>query len=367
MNRFFTLLLAASCLTAVGQSEYCLEGTVWDEALQGCVPESVACEVEFDYDGDGYVGSGDLLAFLTAFGSSLVCCDADDDDICDEVDDCVGEYEECGVCNGPGPITVTSIISYIDSVYSNELGELVGVVVTDTLYEYYCQNGAHLCGNSISYQGHSYETVQIGEQCWFAENLRSESYQNGDAILSGLSDSEWENTTSGAVAVYGEGSTECYSYSPNGDGCEEWWSLNEYGRLYNGYAVEDERGLCPIGWHVSTDDEWNSMTNYLGVLHYGGNAVAVPLGLRAEYGWAYGDYGTNSSGFSALPGGLKLKSSSDVWHYEVAGYYGFWWTSSNADDNLLLRAISLGGESYDVVDSQSSQQWHGCSIRCIKD
>ena len=65
MNRFFTLLLAASCLTAVGQSEYCLEGTVWDEALQGCVPESVACEVEFDYDGDGYVGSGDLLAFLT--------------------------------------------------------------------------------------------------------------------------------------------------------------------------------------------------------------------------------------------------------------------------------------------------------------
>ena len=102
MNRFFTLLLAASCLTAVGQSEYCLEGTVWDEALQGCVPESVACEVEFDYDGDGYVGSGDLLAFLTAFGASFP--DEDADGLCDDIDECVGEYDECGVCNGPGAV-----------------------------------------------------------------------------------------------------------------------------------------------------------------------------------------------------------------------------------------------------------------------
>ena len=77
MNKILALLLAASCLTAVGQSEYCLDGTVWDEAMQGCVPESVDCEVEFDFDEDGYVGTGDLLTFLTAFGSSLVCCDAD--------------------------------------------------------------------------------------------------------------------------------------------------------------------------------------------------------------------------------------------------------------------------------------------------
>ena len=76
---------------------------MWDEALQGCVPESVACEVEFDYNGDGTVGSGDLLAFLTAFGASFP--DQDADGVCDDLDECVGEYDECGVCNGPGAVS----------------------------------------------------------------------------------------------------------------------------------------------------------------------------------------------------------------------------------------------------------------------
>ena len=60
------------------------------------------------------------------------------------------------------------------------------------------------CGEPLEYQGYDYETVQIGEQCWFAENLRSENYENGDAIPSNVSDSEWSSTTSGAVALYGE-------------------------------------------------------------------------------------------------------------------------------------------------------------------
>ena len=82
--------------------QVCLDGTTWSEELQGCVPESVACEVEFDFDGDGYVGSGDLLAFLTAFGASFP--DEDADGVCDDIDECIGEYDECGVCNGPGAV-----------------------------------------------------------------------------------------------------------------------------------------------------------------------------------------------------------------------------------------------------------------------
>ena len=66
------------------------------------------------------------------------------------------------------------------------------------------------CGDPHSYQGYDYATVQIGDQCWFAENLRSENYENGDAIPSNLSDSEWTTTSSGAVAVYGEGSSVCH-------------------------------------------------------------------------------------------------------------------------------------------------------------
>ena len=61
------------------------------------------------------------------------------------------------------------------------------------------------CGDLLEYQGYDYETVQIGEQCWFAENLRAENYQNGDVIPANLPDSVWASTTEGAVAVYGEG------------------------------------------------------------------------------------------------------------------------------------------------------------------
>ena len=111
------------------------------------------------------------------------------------------------------------------------------------------EESAWQCGDPLEYQGYDYETVQNGEQCWFAENLRNANYENGDAIPSGLSDSDWP-TDSGAAAVYGEGESDCLSFSPDGDACDEAWSLNEYGRLYNWYAVDDARGLCPSGWHV---------------------------------------------------------------------------------------------------------------------
>ena len=112
------------------------------------------------------------------------------------------------------------------------------------------------CGDPLEYQGYDYETVQIGEQCWFAENLRSENYENGDAIPSGLSNSEWTSTASGATAVYGE-YAGCYNTSPDINACDPAQSLNEYGRLYNWYSVDDARGLCPSGWYVPSDSEWS--------------------------------------------------------------------------------------------------------------
>ena len=127
-----------------------------------------------------------------------------------------------------------------------------------------CVPAIHPCGDPVSYQGYEYATVQIGDQCWFAENLRNRYYQNGDSIPSGLSDSDWGNTLSGAVTVFGAGASDCTAYSPGGNGCDESWSLNEYGRLYNWHAVEDIRGLCPSGWHVPTDGEWTVLTDELG-------------------------------------------------------------------------------------------------------
>ena len=326
MNRFFTLLLAASCLTAVGQSEYCLEGTVWDEALQGCVPESVACEVEFDYDGDGTVGSGDLLAFLTAFGASFP--DEDADGVCDEIDECVGEYDECGVCNGPGAV-----------------------------YDCGCEECAEFveCGDLLSYQGYDYETVQIGEQCWFAENLRAENYRNGDSIPTGLSAQQWFQSSFGAVTVYGEGDGECVSFSPDGDACDELWSLNEYGRLYKWYSVDDTRGLCPVNWHVPTLDEWIMLSDYLG------GATVAGGQLASTYGWAYGENGSNSSGFKGLPGGTRASAGGSG----GAGEEGIWWSSTapGANASWAFHLESGNGEVFFYTNNNRS----GMSVRCIKD
>ena len=205
---------------------------------------------------------------------------------------------------------------------------------------------------SVSYQGYDYATVLIGEQCWFAENLRSENYSNGEAIPAGLSDSDWQNATIGAVAVYGEGSGPCYNFNPDVDTCDESWSLNEYGRLYNWYAVVDARSLCPSGWHVPTDGEWTMMTDYLGELIAGGQ-------MKTDYGWLDFGNGTNSSGFSALPGGFRASG-----YFMNAGKCGDWWASSPDGSTAWGRYICYDGE--DVTLGEFNRHW-GFSVRCIQD
>jgi len=211
------------------------------------------------------------------------------------------------------------------------------------------------CGDPVSYQGYDYPTVQIGVQCWFAENLRNQNYANGDAIHAGLSDNEWENTTSGAVAVFGE-DARCNSYSPDIDACDPSQSLSEYGRLYNWYAVDDARGLCPSGWHVPTDGEWTVMTDYLG-----GDSIAGGQ-MKTDYGWIDDGNGTNSSGFSGLPGGLRVQSGL----FNSAGIYGTWWNSSPNGYYAWPRFLN----KFDEIVSRDKDYFgpqFGFSVRCVRD
>ena len=209
------------------------------------------------------------------------------------------------------------------------------------------------CGDVVTYQGYDYATVLIGDQCWFAENLRNEYYENGDAIPSNLSDSEWGSTTSGAVAVFGEDSG-CNNYSPDIDACDPAQSFDEYGRLYNWYAVDDARGLCPSGWHVPTDGEWTLMT-----YHLGGPSIAGGY-MKTTYGWNNGGNGTNSSGFSGLPGGIR-DSNGD---FDYAGNGGYWWSSSPSGSSARYHYLDLNDED---VYSGSNGRRGGFSVRCVLD
>ena len=185
-------------------------------------------------------------------------------------------------------------------------------------------------------------------------------------IPANLSDVEWQNTISGAVAVYGE-DAGCESYlSPDIDACDPVQSLNEYGRLYNWYAVEDFRGLCPSGWHVPTDGDYMTIEMALGMSEAQANSTGwrgtdQGTQLRTTYGWYDGGNGTNSSGFSGLPGGLREPDGD----FDLAGYVGGWWSSSPSGSYAWDRAL-LYGYAY-VGRYNTDDLRNGLSIRCIKD
>ena len=82
-----------------------------------------------------------------------------------------------------------------------------------------CESQAFACGEPVGYQGDEYATVLIGEQCWFAENLRNSVYNNGDSIPSNLDGATWGNLTSGGLATYGEDGG-CGDDSPDINACD---------------------------------------------------------------------------------------------------------------------------------------------------
>ena len=226
------------------------------------------------------------------------------------------------------------------------------------------------CGDPLEFQGYDYETVQIGGQCWFAENLRSDVYQNGDAINSGLSTASWQTTAFGATAVYGEGSSQCTDNDPGDQACDENWAIVEYGRLYNFLAVDDERGLCPQGWHVPTDEEFQQMEGALGMSaeelsaegYRGTNQGDM---LKTQFGWFSSGNGTNEVSFNGEASGFRGPSAS----FLGAGVECNWWTADAAgvfdgDEDAWSRTLryNQGG-----IQRYHWGQGNGFSVRCIQD
>jgi uncharacterized protein (TIGR02145 family) len=208
---------------------------------------------------------------------------------------------------------------------------------------------------SVFFDGYSYNLVGIGDQCWFAENLRNEHYANGDLIPGELSASEWSNandTNLGAQAIYTDPWTS------------EGYSLANYARLYNWYAVNDERGLCPTGWHVPTDGEWMTLEMELGMSESEANDTSFrgtdqggQMSSSPEDNPSWD--GTNTSGFSGMPGGLRAPSG----YCNDGGIGGLFWSSSpNGSDAWFRYLLTLR-----VYRNSDNGQGSGFSVRCVRD
>ena len=197
------------------------------------------------------------------------------------------------------------------------------------------------CGSTIDHLGHSYHTVEIGDQCWFAENLRSSTYTNGDAITRSLDDREWKSISVGACSVYENDSN----------------ALAEYGLLYNWFAIDDERGLCPPSWHVPSIGDWSDLTK-----SFGDEAIAGKL-MRSEELWIYGSSETEQAGakgFDALPGGSRRENGSYVHEGTGAG----WWSSSRYGTDAWYLFMSSNSAH---LGRTTGNQHHGFSVRCVQD
>ena len=284
------------------------------------------------------------------------CEDEDGDGICDGADDCFGERDALGVCGGeclldvdgdgvcdvldrPGCTYVescsylpeatwddgscvfsfigpnTDLSTWLDPCPADVDGN--GLVQTQDLlillgnFGLACEPGEDLfdpctdelpfdCGSTVEHHGHSYATLEMGNQCWFQENLRSSLYANGQSLETGLVDTDWASSQSGAFTL--------------ADGDSAGYEI--YGLLYNGYAIQDPRGLCPWGWHVPSDQDWMAAEVFVGLdpaeaeeTGSRGADIAIASRFKANSNlWT--SMGTNTSGFTALPAGRRMSNGT---------------------------------------------------------
>jgi uncharacterized protein (TIGR02145 family) len=193
-------------------------------------------------------------------------------------------------------------------------------------------------------EGNVYHTVIIGAQTWMVENLKTTKLNDGTSVTNVIEETTWANLTTPGLCWYDNNSE----------------NKSTYGALYNWYAVNTGK-LAPKGWHVPTDTEWRTLTNYLG-----GNKVAG--GKLKEIGtthWNSPNKGaTNESGFSAIPGGTREVNRP----YYGIHQNGYWWSSTIGEYRYLGFDHQGIDSSYDgaMIDNGLYKK-HAFSVRCIKD
>jgi uncharacterized protein (TIGR02145 family) len=190
--------------------------------------------------------------------------------------------------------------------------------------------------------GNVYTSVTIGNQVWMAENLKTTKYNDGTAIPLVADDKAWEALTTPAYCWYNNDATA---------------NKKTYGALYNWYTVNTKK-LCPTGWHVPSDAEWTTLTTNLG-----GESVAG--GKLKETGtthWQSPNMGaTNETGFTALPGGYR----NNYGPYNDIGYYGYWWSATEANATYAWYRHLSYANSY--VYRNYFNKHYGFSVRCLRD
>ena len=219
-------------------------------------------------------------------------------------------------------------------------------------------NKTYLCGDPLRdfRDGQSYITVQIGTQCWMAENLNIGTMINGNSPQN-------DNDT-----------IEKYCYGDNTTNCDTYGGLYQWDETMQYITTTGTQGICPSGWHLPTDAEWMTMEEFLGMCSGAGSGCSGAVALRGtdegsklagnEPLWTDGNLDQNAnfgtSGFAVLPGGFRSSG----------GWFGFLtentniWSSSEDGANAWFRYLD-----YDYTQALrfADNKAYGFSVRCVKD
>ncbi len=217
------------------------------------------------------------------------------------------------------------------------------------------------CGEVIidSRDWKNYTTVQIGTQCWMAENLN----------IGTMIDGTGEQTDNPTI--------EKYCYDNNTSNCDTYGGLYQWAEIvqymngatnttsWDPVPTGNVQGICPHGWHLPTDEDWKTMEMVLGMSqseadNNGWRGTDEGEKMKSTNGWYNNGNGTNSSGFTALPGGGRTIDGS----FGYLGETGSWWSSSEISGTLAW--FRLLGYSYDRVYRYYNLKAYGFSVRCLK-
>ena len=184
----------------------------------------------------------------------------------------------------------------------------------------------------VTYHGYDYDIVEIGDQCWFAENLRADSYADGSAL----------DPTHYAA----------FDNAPT--------NIDSYGLLYKGATITDSRNLCPTDWHISTLYDWQLLEDHAAA---NGHSGAEAAALKSTSGWSTTGNGSDAFGFNATPGGFHYNPIHPYWgEFAHSLTSGYWWTST---PHSAGRSYAWTIQAENLTPDYPLS--NGLSVRCVKD
>ena len=221
--------------------------------------------------------------------------------------------------------------------------------------------------------GNVYGVLPYGDNLWMTSNLKTTKYNDGSEINNITGTLDWYNAKSGAFCWFNN----------------DVMNKEKYGALYNWYAVQTEK-LCPQGWRTPTENDWNSLINYLteNGFGFGGSGSDVAKSMATKTDWTYisaliinpGEIvydmqDNNSSGFSAYPAGFRMLGGFDdnptyvlTRDFMLKGSHSIFWTSTAYTLYGQTRAINFSLSSYGAVVTKSSSNFYsGSSVRCVRE